>query len=215
MRRTPVYPGDRFGLLTLVEDVGMQSSKRCWRVLCDCGTEKVIRENNLKTGTSVSCGCHLRDVLKARNWKYGLGSTAESQAWRDMRKRCFNPKDPNYPNYGGRGIDIDPRWDDFMTFLSDVGPKPRTDYTLDRRDNERGYWPDNVRWVPMVVQQRNKRTNCVLEIAGVRRVLVEWADIYGIDRGTMHHRYKKVTELGLPLETILIPKGDFRRALNR
>lgn len=190
------------------------NSKRHWRVACDCGAVLEVRENNMKSGGARSCGCLNSEVTSKRNWKYGLGATAESQAWRDMRKRCLNPKDPNYPNYGGRGIDIDPRWDDFMTFLADVGPKPRTDYTLDRRDNNRGYWPDNVRWVPMGVQQRNKRTNCVLEIAGVRRVLVDWARLHGIDDGTLYHRYKKVAALGLPIETILIPKGEFRRVIS-
>ena len=213
--RLPVKPGDRFGRLTLLEETPMRaSSTRDWRVVCDCGTVLEVRENGMKSGHSSSCGCLNREMTSKATRQHGLGATSESQAWRDMRKRCFNPKDPNYPNYGGRGIDIDPRWDDFMTFLADVGPKPHTDYTLDRRDNSRGHWPDNVRWVPMAVQQRNKRTNCVLEVAGVRRVLVDWARLYSIDDATLYHRYKRVAALGLPIETILTPKGEFRRIIS-
>lgn len=136
--RTVSKPGDRFGRLTLLEDVGIRAhSKRYWRVACDCGKVLEVRENNMKSGGARSCGCFNSEVTSKRNWRYGLGTTSESQAWRDMRKRCFNPKDPNYPNYGGRGIDIDPRWDDFMTFLSDVGPKPKPGYTGSPRQRSR------------------------------------------------------------------------------
>jgi hypothetical protein len=86
--------------------------------------------------------------------RHGIAHTSYQQ----MKQRCLNPKNPMWDYYGGRGIDIDPRWiESYEAFLADVGPRPSLDYTLDRIDNNRGYWPDNVRWATRSEQQRNKR----------------------------------------------------------
>lgn len=84
---------------------------------------------------------------------HGYGSTSIRHplytAWMNMKQRVLNPNNPYYPRYGGRGIDMDPRWEDFTTFAADVGEKPAEEegrLTIDRIDNDRGYWPDNIRW---------------------------------------------------------------------
>jgi len=74
-----------------------------------------------------------------------------------MHARCKNPKHKFYKNYGGRGITVCERWDDFANFLADVGERPSHDLTLDRKNNDLGYHPDNVRWATRSEQQRNKR----------------------------------------------------------
>lgn len=75
-----------------------------------------------------------------------------------MKKRCLVPTDRAYPRYGGRGIDIDPRWiESFEVFLADVGERPSPELSLDRIDNDRGYWPGNVRWATGSEQNRNRR----------------------------------------------------------
>lgn len=91
------------------------------------------------------------------------GSTHRSQqeyeAWRGMRQRCLNPNFLPYKNYGGRGIKICDRWlQSYQNFLDDMGRKPGADYSLDRIDNNRGYYPDNCRWATKSEQRRNQRS---------------------------------------------------------
>ncbi|HEY4451018.1 MAG TPA: hypothetical protein VGN13_05440 [Solirubrobacteraceae bacterium] len=69
----------------------------------------------------------------------------------------MNPNATGYANYGGRGIRICSRWDDFALFAVDVGEKPSPEHTLDRIDNDGGYEPGNVRWATPAEQQRNRR----------------------------------------------------------
>lgn len=72
-----------------------------------------------------------------------------------MVQRTSNPRHKDWPNYGGRGIDLDPRWRDFGQFFADMGVRPEG-MTLDRIDNDRGYWPENCRWADRSTQNRNK-----------------------------------------------------------
>lgn len=74
-----------------------------------------------------------------------------------MRNRITNRKSPDWEHYGGRGLDIDPRWlASFADFLADMGERP-AGMTLDRIDNDRGYWPGNCRWATNITQRRNRR----------------------------------------------------------
>ncbi len=77
--------------------------------------------------------------------------------WQTMRRRCYSPKEPDYKHYGGRGITMCSRWGDFSNFAEDMGPKPSGDMTVERRDNEEGYSPDNCYWLPATLQHLNRR----------------------------------------------------------
>lgn len=81
----------------------------------------------------------------------------EYKAWLHMRERCRNPNHRIYKHYGGRGITIDPRWDSFDNFLQDIGPRPSSDHSLDRIDNDLGYSPNNCRWATKSEQNKNRR----------------------------------------------------------
>lgn len=76
--------------------------------------------------------------------------------WKSMRQRCNDPNSSSYPRYGGRGIQVCSRWDDFQTFLADMGERPEGK-TLDRIDNDGGYEPSNCRWATRSQQEKNKR----------------------------------------------------------
>lgn len=84
--------------------------------------------------------------------------TPTYNSWRQMRQRCLNPNARGYNLYGGRGIDIDPRWDNFEAFLYDMGVRP-PDCQLDRIDPTKGYWPDNCRWLQKEENFRNAARN--------------------------------------------------------
>jgi hypothetical protein len=96
---------------------------------------------------------------------HGGTYTREYRVWWDMHQRCSNPKNERYPKYGGRGISVCERWDDFRLFIADMGQRPSCDHSLDRKDNDGNYDPGNCRWATRSEQQRNKgpitKDNCL------------------------------------------------------
>ena len=114
--------------------------------------------------------------------KYPKGFTAQHHAeyvvWTNMKARCTNPRRPEYQWYGGRGITFCERWKRFDAFMADMGPRPGTEYTLERLDNEAGYEPGNCCWATYAEQAQNKRNTQPLmdRIAGGAQ---KWgADVY-------------------------------------
>ena len=90
------------------------------------------------------------------NRKHGLSRTKLHDVWCEMRRRCNNPKHKAYSHYGGRGITVDPRWDDFEVFLADMGECPEG-HSLERVDVDGNYTPDNCIWADWSAQMRNRR----------------------------------------------------------
>jgi DNA-binding XRE family transcriptional regulator len=86
--------------------------------------------------------------------------TPEYRAWNHMRGRCYDPNDPDYLRYGGRGIAICTRWEDYVLFLHDMGRRPSKLHTLDRIDVDKGYDKANCRWATRKEQSRN-RAHCI------------------------------------------------------
>lgn len=110
-------------------------------------------------------------------------------AWSSAKQRCENPRQRFYALYGGRGIRVCQRWQDFANFLADMGPHPGKGYSLDRLDNERGYEPGNCRWATSQQQRLNQRTRVtLLTIEGRTECVDEWARIAGVGHTTIRHR---------------------------
>jgi len=103
--------------------------------------------------------------------------------WHKMRQRCFNPKDPKYPNYGGRGITIDPRWMVFETFLEDMGVCPDK-HSIDRIDNNANYCKANCKWSTNKEQCNNRRSCRYLEFNGKKMTHQQWAESLGFKEGS-------------------------------
>ncbi len=100
----------------------------------------------------------------------------EYSAWKDIRYRCYNPKDHAYKDYGGRGIRVCDRWkDSFQNFMEDMGFKPTPEHTIDRIDNNGDYEPNNCRWATMDIQSNNRRDNHWIEHNGVRMTVAMWS----------------------------------------
>lgn len=120
--------------------------------------------------------------------KHGMKDTPEYRAWFDMRQRCSNPSRKAYKTHGARGIRVCPEWQEsFEAFFADMGPRP-DGFSLDRIDNDGNYEPQNCRWADTKTQQRNKRTNVVVEYRGQTYTLAELAESVGMLRDTLSKR---------------------------
>lgn len=120
--------------------------------------------------------------------------------WANMRGRCLSPTNKNFDRYGGRGIYICERWNDFGTFVSDVGEKPANS-TLDRKDNDGPYSPENCRWISKKQQSRNRHDTVLLTIDGVTYTAIELAEKAGVKTATIVKRH----EAGLSYDELLRP----------
>lgn len=107
-----------------------------------------------------------------------------------MISRCHNPKDKDFPNYGGRGISVCDRWQSFNVFIADMGPKPEG-MSLDRIDVNGDYCPENCRWASALQQGRNKRNNRWVTILGERYIVAEAARLFGIPETTLSRWHKE------------------------
>jgi hypothetical protein len=106
-----------------------------------------------------------------------------------MIDRCTNENKSDYPSYGGRGIFVCERWKTFEAFLEDMG-LPEKGMTLDRIDVNGPYCPENCRWADQKTQQRNRRNNKWICVAGVNRLLIEWSELNKIPAGTIRSRIR-------------------------
>lgn len=145
-----------------------------WLCKCDCGKETVARRSNLLNEETKSCGCLNNEKRMLRFFKHGMSKTIEYSSWQHMKDRCLNPRFQDYHNYGGRGITICPEWvDSFEQFYEDMKSCP-DGCSLDRIDNEKGYFPENCKWSTRKEQTRNMRRNIFITLNDKTMCLKDW-----------------------------------------
>lgn len=180
--------GQRFGRLVALSIAGRKrygsSSKILWLCRCDCGQDHVAKSNQLRLGRTRSCGCLQREVTITRNKTemvtHGMTASRDFRCWASMISRCTNPKTPEYRYYGARGIKVCERWRAFENFYADMGPRPRG-LSIERIDTNGDYEPGNCRWATAKEQANNRRNNAIVEYAGRRQNVTQWAEEFGID----------------------------------
>lgn len=205
--------GQRFERLTVLDLAGMSSNRSAkWRCRCDCGGEIVTQGKFLRSGQSLSCGCLRKEraAIATRKAKTTHGHTAGTNSrtyriWMNMISRCTNPRFDSYPYYGGRGISVCERWKTFANFLTDMGPAPDR-LTLDRKDSDGDYSPENCRWATKSQQANNTRRNVNITLDGRTQTMSQWCAELGLVVGTVHSRLKR----GFSPSEALRP-GDRRR----
>lgn len=182
-RKLKDYIGMEFDRWT-VHSIDQSRKKALW-CDCKCGKRKSVLSYHLTSGSSRSCGCFRSEENVIRLTTHGhskkVGVTPEYRAWLNMKTRvkpCFSQR----ADYYDRGITVDPSWwDNFTQFLRDMGPMPSAGYTLERKENDKGYGPSNCVWATRSQQNNNTRRNRILELNGERKNLTQWANQFGIN----------------------------------
>lgn len=183
--------GEVFGSLEVLSYSGSNKhQKATWKCLCVCGAIICVETGSLRSANTKSCGCINRKRLSELSRTHGLTGTRSYRIWQAMHNRCRNKNQPNYKNYGGRGIKVCARWSCFENFLEDMG-EPADGVSIDRIDNDGDYEPKNCRWATRRQQSRNMRTNRVIEFRGCKRPLIDWADDLGIDQSSLRERLER------------------------
>jgi len=132
-KRIKNLTGNIYGRLEVVNLTSRRSkwNETIWRCLCSCGRYTEVIGRSLTRGKTQSCGCFRDDVARELLTKHGLSETGAYGSWEAMNQRCNNPQNSNYVNYGGFGISICTRWEDFTNFFLDMGERPKG-FSLDR-----------------------------------------------------------------------------------
>lgn len=184
--------GARIGRLTVIKFAGRNKSRNTmWECLCDCGKTKIFSQSNLKRNT-LSCGCLRNNLTSIRNTTHGHTkkniNTPTYKTWLSMRRRCYQPTSSSYQDYGAKGIIICERWQEFEGFLADMGERPSPKHSIDRINNDKGYFPDNCQWATSTEQARNKRNNRKIAYQGKFLCISEWSFITKIPTSTIWNR---------------------------
>lgn len=159
--------GTTWGYLTIVR-AGIilfsgSQQKHHVRARCSCGSVSLYSLTNLRSGNTTRCqSCYRKN--HASTLRHGHARrgkvTSEYRAWQGMIRRCTNPSNAKFPDYGGRGIRVCSEWlHSFDSFIHYIGPKPNPKLSLDRIDPNGDYEPGNVRWATAYTQRHNQRRN--------------------------------------------------------
>lgn len=207
--------GQKFGKLTVLsraEDYISPRNERevQWRCKCDCGRECIVRGHSLRNGHTTSCGCAVSDAAT----KHGMHGTRLYRVYRNMITRCYNKNCERYLDYGGRGIYVCDEWrgeNGFINFMNWAFANGYTDeLSIDRKDNDGPYSPENCRWTTMAVQSNNRRNNVYVEYNGETHTISEWASITNIPYATLCKRLND----GWPKDKALTtPVNDYIRSV--
>lgn len=186
--------GLKFDKLTVIErGNNLSNGKATWICVCDCGKrkEKSVTTSDLRSGKVKSCGCLYKESNKNRNKKHGDSNTRLYHIWAGMKARCDNMHNIVYYCYGGRGITYCNEWRDYVNFKNWALNNGYNDrLTLERKDVNDNYYPENCCWATMKEQQNNRRNTVYININGEENSASQWSEITGISSETLRWRLK-------------------------
>lgn len=188
--------GKKFGMLTALYRVGDKdhNNRYYWHFKCDCGKECDKEKQSVVSGRTTSCGC--------KKWKHGDTGTRLYNIWVDMRMRCEDRGHKSQKVYGARGIKVCKEWQDYAAFKQwAISNGYEENLSIDRIDNDKGYFPENCRWATSAEQARNTRRNRYISINGESHLIREWCKILGIVSPCTV--YRRVREYGWDYEKAL------------
>ena len=185
--------GQRFGRLTVITRAGStKHGQTMWICKCDCGRTATVRGDHLTRDATKSCGCYQKEWAKESATSHGDSDTRLYGTWRNMINRCKNPHVGGYPDYGARGIEVCEEWKNSFEAFRDwaLANGYRDDLTIERKDTNGNYCPENCCWATMKEQQNNRRNSHNLEYNGQVKTIAQWANHTGIAENTIRSRLK-------------------------
>lgn len=187
--------GQKFNRVTVIAEAGVDSSRRKkYLCQCDCGNTLTLLGTTLRKGGGQGC----EHCIKAANaTKHGANAGGKRDRlyniWLAMKDRCNNPNNTKYQHYGGRGIIVCKEWQDnyepFRDWALTHGYEDTL--TIDRRNNNGNYTPDNCWWATRSDQMNNSRSCRYITIADVTMSLTKWCRHYGISVHSVRQRIDK------------------------
>ena len=186
--------GKRFGKLVIVSICGQRRGGHIIaHCVCDCGNEKDVMISSLCAGRTKSCGCFRREYVTKKNTTHGMSNTRIYSIWCDMHRRCKDPRNKRFNQYGGRGIAVCDEWKLFQPFYdwaTENGYQPTL--SIDRIDVDKGYSPNNCRWATSEMQQNNTTRNKIIDFMGKSMTQAQWARETGISQSAIKDRLTKL-----------------------
>lgn len=191
--------GLRYGRLRVINQAQNRGKKVMWNCICDCGNQTVVSSTHLRQGHTQSCGCLVSENASILFSTHGETDTALYRMWYNMKTRCNYEKSDHYRFYGARGIKVCEDWERSYELFRDwaISSGYVEGLTIERKDNDKGYNPDNCRFIPMRTQYYNTRRNHLMEYNGEVKTVAEWSEYAGIPYNTMLAR---VTRYGWTAE---------------
>lgn len=182
--------GQTFGNLTVISRVkNSKSGKARWKCLCSCGNISIVTSTDLVSGHTRSCGCKR---YESHNATHGMTKTDLHNKWCQMRQRCGNPQCKAYQHYGAEGVSVCDEWNSFANFRNwSLANGYREGLSLDRINNEKGYSPDNCRWITWEEQSGNRRNNLNFTYRGKTQNLRAWCSELGLNYAVIRQRIRR------------------------
>ena len=196
--------GKKIGRLTVIS-LNSKGKRTYWNCICDCGKEKRVDGQHLRSKKIVSCGCYSIERFSNLNKKHSKSNTRIYGIWAGIKSRCYDINCKSYSNYGGRGITICDEWkNDFMSFYSWAMQNGyKEDLTIDRIDNNGSYEPSNCRWVNRYVQSNNTRNTIIIEFKGEKYSAKQFCSLLNINYKKFLYGFHKLNNID---EAILYAK---------
>ena len=182
--------GRRYGRLIVQEKTERINREDTWTCRCDCGNITTATTSALVTGHKKSCGCYKLERISQSHKTHGESEDPLYHKWEGIKQRCHNPSTKDYPRYGGRGIEVCQEWRDSFEAFRDwaLANGYRDDLTIERKDTDGDYCPENCCWATQREQANNRRNNRIVEYKGERKTVAEWAECTGIGYETLRQR---------------------------
>lgn len=192
--------GQKFNHLTIIQKVKSRDSRNSfWLCQCDCGNTCVRSRASLINDRTFSCGC--TDRRKGNNATHGMSKTRIYHEWLSMKRRCKPSSEKDRKTYYERGISVCDEWThDFTAFKTWALSNGYSDaLSLDRINNDKGYYPENCRWIPIEQQQSNRSNTVYVEYNGEKKCLRTLCAEIGFPYKTAHRRYRRMVRRNMPV----------------